>query len=266
LDICRVRRIHPPEKNMARVIDEIVAEAQAAEANGWDGCFITKPLRFATYEDCAAALREVLVEAVRCRMRAAGDVASHLSGGLDSSSIVCIAHELSRRGAVSNRVKPFSLVFTDPDADEGEFIGEVERHLGLATERCVPFEPDAEYLANYSRKTLELPRYPNSTMMDGLDRTVVARGLRVCLTGLGGDNTMNGNANDLAGLIHNARPDMFARALGYLRQNIASGEVQRGFMNVVLRSAIWPLAPAPIRGLIRRARGSDGSPSEVWRS
>jgi alkanesulfonate monooxygenase SsuD/methylene tetrahydromethanopterin reductase-like flavin-dependent oxidoreductase (luciferase family) len=32
----------PAGENMARVIDEIVAEAQAAEASGWDGCFITE--------------------------------------------------------------------------------------------------------------------------------------------------------------------------------------------------------------------------------
>jgi alkanesulfonate monooxygenase SsuD/methylene tetrahydromethanopterin reductase-like flavin-dependent oxidoreductase (luciferase family) len=32
----------PAGKNMARVIDEMVAEAQAAEASGWDGCYITE--------------------------------------------------------------------------------------------------------------------------------------------------------------------------------------------------------------------------------
>jgi alkanesulfonate monooxygenase SsuD/methylene tetrahydromethanopterin reductase-like flavin-dependent oxidoreductase (luciferase family) len=32
----------PAGKNMARVIDEMVVEAQAAEAAGWDGCFITE--------------------------------------------------------------------------------------------------------------------------------------------------------------------------------------------------------------------------------
>jgi alkanesulfonate monooxygenase SsuD/methylene tetrahydromethanopterin reductase-like flavin-dependent oxidoreductase (luciferase family) len=33
----------PPDgRNMARVLDEIMAEAQAAEASGWDGCFITE--------------------------------------------------------------------------------------------------------------------------------------------------------------------------------------------------------------------------------
>jgi alkanesulfonate monooxygenase SsuD/methylene tetrahydromethanopterin reductase-like flavin-dependent oxidoreductase (luciferase family) len=32
----------PSGADMARVIDEIAAEAQAAEASGWDGCFITE--------------------------------------------------------------------------------------------------------------------------------------------------------------------------------------------------------------------------------
>jgi alkanesulfonate monooxygenase SsuD/methylene tetrahydromethanopterin reductase-like flavin-dependent oxidoreductase (luciferase family) len=32
----------PAGRNMARVLDEIIAEAQAAEASGWDGCFITE--------------------------------------------------------------------------------------------------------------------------------------------------------------------------------------------------------------------------------
>jgi alkanesulfonate monooxygenase SsuD/methylene tetrahydromethanopterin reductase-like flavin-dependent oxidoreductase (luciferase family) len=32
----------PSGANMGRVIDEIIAEAEAAEANGWDGCFITE--------------------------------------------------------------------------------------------------------------------------------------------------------------------------------------------------------------------------------
>jgi alkanesulfonate monooxygenase SsuD/methylene tetrahydromethanopterin reductase-like flavin-dependent oxidoreductase (luciferase family) len=32
----------PHGRNISRVIDEIVAEAQAAESSGWDGCFITE--------------------------------------------------------------------------------------------------------------------------------------------------------------------------------------------------------------------------------
>ncbi len=32
----------PSGQNMARVLVEIFAEARAAEASGWDGCFITE--------------------------------------------------------------------------------------------------------------------------------------------------------------------------------------------------------------------------------
>ena len=32
----------PTGQNMARVLDEIIAEARAAEASGWDGCFVTE--------------------------------------------------------------------------------------------------------------------------------------------------------------------------------------------------------------------------------
>src|SRR5206468_8596243 len=32
----------PSGANMTRVIDEIIAEAQAVEASGWDGCFLTE--------------------------------------------------------------------------------------------------------------------------------------------------------------------------------------------------------------------------------
>ena len=35
----------PSGANMTRVIDEIMAEAQAAEASGWDGCFLTEHFR-----------------------------------------------------------------------------------------------------------------------------------------------------------------------------------------------------------------------------
>jgi asparagine synthase (glutamine-hydrolysing) len=45
----------------------------------------------AEYEE---AFRELFTDAVRCRLRSAGPVGSMLSGGMDSSSIVCVAREL----------------------------------------------------------------------------------------------------------------------------------------------------------------------------
>ncbi|MEP6915472.1 MAG: asparagine synthase-related protein, partial [Acidobacteriota bacterium] len=52
-------------------------------------------------------------------LRSAGPVASHLSGGLDSSSIVCRVHELFEAGRADRMVQPFSARFPDTISDEG---------------------------------------------------------------------------------------------------------------------------------------------------
>ena len=47
-----------------------------------------------TDDDFVRAFREVFIEAVRCRIRTPFEVASHLSGGLDSSSISAVANQI----------------------------------------------------------------------------------------------------------------------------------------------------------------------------
>ena len=47
-----------------------------------------------TDEDFALAFRETFIEAVRCRIRTPFEVAAHLSGGLDSTSVSCVARNI----------------------------------------------------------------------------------------------------------------------------------------------------------------------------
>ncbi|MEP7356295.1 MAG: asparagine synthase-related protein, partial [Anaerolineales bacterium] len=51
----------------------------------------------ASDEAYADGFRELFTEAVRCRLRSAYPVGAMLSGGLDSSSIVCVARQLGRQ-------------------------------------------------------------------------------------------------------------------------------------------------------------------------
>src|SRR5215204_4078556 len=54
-------------------------------------------LRLSSNGEYAEAFRDVFERAVGCRLRAAFPVGSDLSGGLDSSSVTCVARELLRR-------------------------------------------------------------------------------------------------------------------------------------------------------------------------
>lgn len=56
--------------------------------------------------------QEIFKEAVRCRMRSAFPLGSLLSGGLDSSSIVCVAREILLKND-GEPLKTFSAIFED---------------------------------------------------------------------------------------------------------------------------------------------------------
>ena len=89
-----------------------------------------REIRFSTDEEYVEDFREIFVEAVRARLPQDGCTGATLSGGLDSSSITCVARRLLReRGATA--VHAFSLVFPElPPAelhriDERSYIDRV---------------------------------------------------------------------------------------------------------------------------------------------
>ena len=72
-------------------------------------------LKLGSLEEYGEAFREVFVEAVRCRLRSTYPVASTLSGGIDSSSVVCTIRELLA-SELQEPLHTISLV----DADEAK--------------------------------------------------------------------------------------------------------------------------------------------------
>src|SRR2546427_9053527 len=81
-----------------------------------------REIRLKSDAEYAAAFREIFTDAVQCRLRSAFPVGSMLSGGLDSSSIVCVARELLRQNG-GHPLHTFSAVFDDvPEGDEREYI------------------------------------------------------------------------------------------------------------------------------------------------
>jgi len=74
-----------------------------------------------SHETAAAALSETVTEAVRCRLPSTGSVASHLSGGLDSSAITILAARLLREK--KQPLLAYSFLSTHQDEeDERPFV------------------------------------------------------------------------------------------------------------------------------------------------
>ena len=86
------------------------------------------------YED---ELRALFREAVAARLQSESPVLAELSGGLDSSSVVCVATELMREKAVpASRLSGVSFVW--PKSLDQPFIREVEAHCGIESVHISP--------------------------------------------------------------------------------------------------------------------------------
>ena len=88
--------------------------------------------------DAALRFRELFTDAVRLRLRADVPVGSCLSGGLDSSSIVCIANRLLREKDAHSLQETFSAVADVARFDESAYMEEVVRATGVRHRTTLP--------------------------------------------------------------------------------------------------------------------------------
>ncbi len=90
-----------------------------------------REIRYRSDADYEEHFRELFKEAVRCRLRVDGPVWSHLSGGLDSSSMVCMADQILQAGtAQASKLETVSFIYEEsPTSDEREFIRCVEERI-----------------------------------------------------------------------------------------------------------------------------------------
>ena len=137
-------------------------------------------------------LRALLFDAVGPALRASGAVVCELSGGLDSSTVASMAALSRKRSNGSpddaSPLLAYSLVFDETyRSDEGaceEAVAskhEIER-FAIDHERCRPF--DVSGAAGAAMPTHLLAYAGLQRRLRALAR---ARGIRVCLTGVGGD-------------------------------------------------------------------------------
>ena len=91
-----------------------------------------KEIRYRTDAEYEEHFTQLFREAIRARLRADGPVWADLSGGLDSSSIVCMADSIIEAAeSEATRLETVSAVFDEsPSSDERKFISKVEAKRG----------------------------------------------------------------------------------------------------------------------------------------
>lgn len=138
-------------------------------------------------DEAIHAIADAVYTAVRSAAQGYPFVASHLSGGIDSSSVSLVLDDLHRHGRLGpTEAATMSMVYPGRDCDESRYIEAICTQIQLPNHR---FEPAFASLASMRRATALL-HYPlalhHATAQSALLRAVAERGGCV-LTGEGGD-------------------------------------------------------------------------------
>jgi asparagine synthase (glutamine-hydrolysing) len=240
----------------------------------------SKRIRYTTDAEYEEHFRTVFAKAVQRRLRSDSPILAELSGGMDSSSIVCMADTIIACGGTDTpRLDTLSCYDdSEPNWNERPYFTKVEKkrartgcHINVSSLEPFHFEPKSSKFAatpnSGGRGPSEVSRQVAALM--------TAQENRVVLSGIGGDEVLGGVPTPIPELM-----DLFARgrfqALAYQLKAWALNkrkpwlhlflEAARGFFPPALAGVPGHMQPAPwlTRDFVKRHRVTlTGYPSRV---
>ncbi len=203
-----------------------------------------REVRYAHDAEYDEHFRALFEDAVRCRLRTdRGVVAVSLSGGLDSSAVAGVAQSAAR-AAGGPALAAFSMVFPDrPAYDESRYSAAVARMWDLEAHAVAPSPLDADRIRTDAARHMDVPELASDQLLGQVRERMRARGCRVVLTGLGGDQVLTGSVLHYADLL---RRFHLAAAWSQYRSDARVGDA--GWTPAALVTAgVLPLLPAWFR-------------------
>lgn len=108
----------------------VVATASSTTVHSFWSLSTSEPLVYAEERAYDEQFRTLFREAVAVRLQRPLPVVAELSGGLDSSSVVCMANQLIRSGAVA-APRLTTISYVHRESLDAPFIGDVEAFCGI---------------------------------------------------------------------------------------------------------------------------------------
>ncbi len=226
------------------------------------------------------AFRERFTEAVACRLRSAYPVMSTLSGGLDSSSVSCVARNLLRQ---QNPQAELLTVYTDcrvPSTDEKDYVNTVLAQGGFKHHIATVRNPigSAQTVTPWIDRPVQMP---TPAMSLAFLQSVQQQGARVLLTGHDGDTIVShgqdypnelielGEWSRLKGIVETRVKnrknesdtslekeiewELYQYVLPYLKE-LAKNLKAKSYIKALQRvSQDWSFPPRRVLGLIKRS-------------
>ncbi|MBI3162993.1 MAG: asparagine synthetase B [Chloroflexi bacterium] len=158
-----------------------------------------KKTRYNTDEEYATEFRSLLEQSIRCRMRSNIPAGILMSGGLDSTSVACLAARMT----VPQQLTTISYVFDElPECDERQYINAVQerwntRSIQITCDDAWPYKDWKNWPHNPNRPEPS----PNRLLAERAYHRAHEEGLNVLLTGGLGDHLYDGAENALGDLL-----------------------------------------------------------------
>ena len=225
-----------------------------------------RELRLGSDGEYVEAFRDLFAEAVRCRVRSAFPVGSALSGGLDSSSIACMARNFGR--GAERQIHTYSLIFPGLPAEDLRVIDERPQiQAVLDSGGFIPHFVEADRLSpmwQIERMHYHLDQAnfaPNLYLHWAMYDHARSDGVRVFLDGFDGDATVSHGFERLTELVQRLQWRTLCREIAMLSQNHLKGVRRR---RIFKKYCVLPFAPRwaclawqILRGRKREALGNN---------
>lgn len=169
----------------------------------------------------AEEFRKIFTEAVRCRLRSAFPVISHLSGGLDSSSVTCVARDILSQEK-NTILHTISTIYDKiVECDERPYINAVLEQGGLNPHYVYgdEFGPlsNLETIFQYQDEAFLGPSHFYPWLVNRASKEL---GMRVALDGFDGDTTVSHGINRLREIAQQGEWKTFFHEVQSISSNI----------------------------------------------
>ena len=160
----------------------------------------------------AARLAEQLYDATQLQMRSDVPLGVFLSGGVDSSAVAALADQ----GDLAEPLQTFTIEFTDKEGEDSTYADIVSRHIG-STHEVIKLTPQQQFDC-----LIDIMPMLDEPMSDSaivptyvLAKAAADRGIKVLLSGAGGDEIFAGYPRHFPGAV--GSPSWFASLPVFLR-------------------------------------------------